>query len=344
MRRCIDLASRALGYTRPNPVVGSVIVHAGKIIGEGYHLKAGGSHAEVLAVDSVADRSLLRESTLYVNLEPCSHYGKTPPCAERIISEGIPRVVVGTIDTSSKVSGRGIAMLRDAGIDVTSGVCEEAARDINKRFFTFHEKRRPYVVLKWAESADGFIDVIRPAGTPVGPWWITGMAERILVHRWRSEEEAILAGGATIRSDNPMLNVRYWKGHQPIRLIVSRSADLNRDAAVFSCNGTTILYTANKGAEFPTAGIKIIDCNESELPALVLADLYSRGVTSVFIEGGRAILQMFIGAGLWDEARVFTGKSSWGSGLQAPKNNGRLISTTNFIHSTLEVVINHHRV
>lgn len=344
MQRCIDLASRAIGYTWPNPVVGSVIVHNGSIIGEGYHLKAGGNHAEVMAINSVKDQTLLSRSTLYVNLEPCSHYGKTPPCAERIIAEGIPRVVVGTTDTSSRVSGKGIAMLREAGIDVTTGVCEETARNVNKRFFTFHEKKRPYVVLKWARSADGFIDIIRPAGTPVGPWWVTGMSERILVHRWRSQEETILAGGATIRTDNPKLNVRYWKGRNPIRLIVSRSANLDRDASVFSGDGRTILYTAREGAEFPFTETKIIDCSESELPALLLGDLYSRGVSSVFVEGGRAILEMFIRASLWDEARVFTGRSSWGSGLQAPKISGELINTTKFIHSTLEVVINRHLV
>ena len=340
MRRCIDLAEQALGYTWPNPVVGSVIVYNQTIIGEGYHLKAGGSHAEVIAIESVTDRSLLRESTLYVNLEPCSHYGKTPPCAARIILEGIPRVVVGTTDTSSRVSGRGIAMLRDAGVDVVTGVCEEAARDVNRRFFTFHEKRRPYIILKWAKSADGFIDVIRPAGTPVGPWWITGMAERILVHRWRSNEEAILAGGATIRVDNPMLNVRYWRGHNPIRLVVSRSANLDRDSAVFSGEGRTILYTARKGAEFPNTETKILECGESELPALLLDDLYSRGVSSLFIEGGRAILEMFAESGLWDEARVFTGKKSWGSGLPAPAFNGKFLNSTSFIHSTLEIFAN----
>jgi diaminohydroxyphosphoribosylaminopyrimidine deaminase / 5-amino-6-(5-phosphoribosylamino)uracil reductase len=340
MQRCIDLASRALGYTWPNPVVGSVIVHYGTIIGEGYHRKAGGNHAEVMAIDSVKDKNRLRESTLYVNLEPCSHYGKTPPCAERIIAEGIPRVVVGTTDTSSRVSGKGITMLREAGIDVTTGVCEEAARNVNKRFFTFHEKKRPYVILKWAESSDGFIDVIRPAGTPAGPWWVTGMSERILVHRWRSQEEAILAGGATIRADNPMLNLRYWKGHNPIRLIVSRSANIDRGASVFSGDGRTILYTAREGAEFPFTETKIVDCSESELPPLLLDDLYSRGISSLFVEGGRAIHEMFARAGLWDEARVFTGRSSWGSGLQAPKIDGEIISTTNFIHSTLKVVIN----
>jgi diaminohydroxyphosphoribosylaminopyrimidine deaminase / 5-amino-6-(5-phosphoribosylamino)uracil reductase len=340
MRRCIDLAERALGFTWPNPVVGSVIVYNQKIIGEGYHLKAGGSHAEVLAIESVTDRTLLRESTMYVNLEPCSHYGKTPPCSARIISEGIPRVVIGTTDTSSRVSGRGIAMLREAGVDVVTNVCEEESRDVNRRFFTFHEKRRPYVILKWAKSADGFIDVIRPAGTPVGPWWITGMAERILVHRWRSHEEAILAGGATIRADNPMLNVRYWRGRNPIRLVVSRSANLDRDSAVFSGEVRTILYTALREAEFPNTETIILDCEGTELPALILDDMYSRGVSSLFVEGGRAILEMFAESGLWDEARVFTGKNSWHSGLPAPAISGKPLSSTSFKHSTLEVFRN----
>jgi diaminohydroxyphosphoribosylaminopyrimidine deaminase / 5-amino-6-(5-phosphoribosylamino)uracil reductase len=340
MQRCLELAVRAQGFTWPNPVVGSVIVHNGIIIGEGYHLKAGMDHAEVAALNSVKERALLKESTLYVNLEPCSHFGRTPPCAERIIAEGIPRVVVGTTDTSSKVSGKGIEMMRMAGIEVVTGVCEEEARKVNRRFFTFHEAGRPYVILKWAMSADGYIDVMRPMGAPVAPYWITGMTERILVHRWRSEEQSIVAGGGTIRSDNPELNVRYWKGNDPVKVIISRSADLNESAAVFSGTGPKILFTARQGPDLPGTERVILNCSEDVVAGRVLEHLHARGIGSVFVEGGRRVHEMFINEGLWDEARIFTGLLSWGNGVAAPVISGRLESTTKFTDSTLEVLIN----
>ncbi len=337
MQRCLQLAERALGYTWPNPVVGSVIVHNGTIIGEGYHMKAGGDHAEVTAIKSVSDRKFLKESTLYVNLEPCSHYGKTPPCAGKIIEEGIPRVVVGAIDTSSKVSGKGIEMLRSAGIEVVTGVCGEQSREINKRFFTFNELKRPYVILKWAMSADGFIDVIRPVGTPVKPYWITGMTERILVHKWRSEEQSILAGGGTIRSDNPQLNVRYWHGNDPLKVIISRSSQLNPDAQVFTDEGKTILFTARKEAAFSGTVNEFLDCGEDEVAGRVLDHLYSLGIQSVFIEGGKKVHEMFITAGLWDEARIFKGKVSWGTGIPAPVLKGKYETRSTFADSVLEI-------
>jgi len=337
MKRCLELASRALGYTRPNPVVGSVIVHNGTIIGEGYHMKSGGDHAEVIAIGAVSDRNLLKESTLYVNLEPCSHYGKTPPCAGKIIAEGIPRVVVGAIDTSSKVSGKGIEMLRDAGVEVLTGVCSEESREINKRFFTFHELKRPYVILKWAMSADGFIDVIRPAGSPVKPYWVTGMTERILVHRWRSEEQAIIAGGGTIRSDNPQLNVRYWHGSDPLKVIISKSSELDPGAAVFSDEKKTLLFTARKDAAFRGTENINLDCREEDVVGKVLDYLYSIGIQSVFVEGGKKVHELFIAAGLWDEARVFKGKVSWGTGIPSPVPEGKTTSRRSFSDSYLEV-------
>jgi diaminohydroxyphosphoribosylaminopyrimidine deaminase/5-amino-6-(5-phosphoribosylamino)uracil reductase len=222
MHRCLDLARCAVGCTSPNPMVGAVVVHKGKIIGEGYHMKAGTPHAEVHALNAVKNRDLLPEATMYVSLEPCSHYGRTPPCADMIIISGIRRVVVGTVDTSTKISGRGIARLREAGTEVITGVAEEECRAINKRFFTWHEKQRPYVILKWARSADGFLDLVRGPGDTAEPNWITGLTERILVHRWRAEEDAIMAGGGTVRADNPSLDVRLWSGKNPLRVIVSR--------------------------------------------------------------------------------------------------------------------------
>jgi diaminohydroxyphosphoribosylaminopyrimidine deaminase/5-amino-6-(5-phosphoribosylamino)uracil reductase len=208
MRRCLELASGAEGITYPNPMVGCVIVHENKIIGEGYHLKPGGPHAEVIAINSVPDKARLKASTLIVNLEPCSHFGKTPPCADFIISNSIPRVVIGTMDTSEKVSGRGIALLKDAGCEVISGVLEKECRWLNRRFFTFHEKKRPYIVLKWAQSADGYIDIQRSEDHKTGPNWITGKPEKVLVHKWRASEQAILVGAGTVNADDPKLDVQ----------------------------------------------------------------------------------------------------------------------------------------
>jgi diaminohydroxyphosphoribosylaminopyrimidine deaminase/5-amino-6-(5-phosphoribosylamino)uracil reductase len=228
-------------------------------------------------------------------------------------------------------------MLRNAGVEVVTGVCGEQSRDINKRFFTFNELKRPYVILKWAMSADGFIDVIRPAGAPVKPYWITGMTERILVHKWRSEEQAILAGGGTIRSDNPQLNVRYWHGNDPLKVIISRSSKLDPEAAVFSDQGKTILFTAREGASFRGTVNECLDCREEEVAGKVLDHLYSLGIQSVFIEGGRKVHEMFIVAGLWDEARVFKGKVSWGTGVPSPVLNGKNAIRNTFADSVLEI-------
>ncbi len=231
IERCLELASKSEGRTYPNPLVGSVIVHNGRIIGEGYHLKAGEPHAEVVAINSSRERELFGSSTIYVNLEPCSHYGKTPPCTDLIISSGIRRVVAGTTDTSEKVSGKGIAKLRESGCEVITGVLEDKCRWINRRFFTFHEKKRPYIILKWAQSADGFIDAERSNDRLRKPLWITGNAERVLVHRWRASEQSILAGAGTVRTDDPQLNVRDWTGKDPLRLILSSSGNLDSNSA-----------------------------------------------------------------------------------------------------------------
>ncbi len=337
MRRALELASCGAGLTRPNPLVGSVIVHNGRIIGEGYHIKAGTPHAEVHAVNSVADVSLLRSSTIYVTLEPCSHYGKTPPCAELIIASGIPRVVAGTTDTSAKVSGRGFDMLREAGVEVITGVEEAACRHINRRFFTFHEKKRPWVVLKWAESADGFIDIVRTPGDDSGPNWISGMPERVLVHRWRAEEDAIMAGGQTIRSDNPMLNVRLWSGLNPVRIIVSKAAKMDTHLHVFNNEGRVLLFTADENTSFPDVETFII--KDDKIPVRKILDcLYDQGIQSVIIEGGAVLLQTFIDSGMWDEARVFKGKQKFGSGIPAPEIRGRQERLTAFDQSTLRIL------
>lgn len=339
MHRCLDLARRAEGATAPNPMVGAVIVHDGVIIGEGYHLKAGTPHAEVHALNAVMDKALLPRSVMYVSLEPCSHHGRTPPCADLIISSGIPRVVVGTVDTSLKVAGRGIARLREAGVEVITGVAEKECRMINRRFFTWHERQRPYVILKWARSADGFIDLVRNADDPAEPHWITGMTERILVHRWRAAEDAILVGGATVRADNPSLDVRFWKGKNPLRVIVSRSGNLDPQSRVFDGSAETLLFTCNENLTLP--GVQIIRLEEkNDFVNDILRILHTMGVQSLFVEGGAFMIRSFIDAGMWDEIRRFTGMMSFSNGVPEPFPEMVPGKSFNFEKSKLEIT--HH--
>ena len=317
MRRCLDLAAKAEGLTYPNPMVGSVVVHDGKVIGEGFHLRSGGPHAEVNAINSVADRSLLKRSTLYVNLEPCSHFGKTPPCADLIISSGIPKVIIGTTDTNGKVSGKGIEKLKQSGCEISTGILEEECRRLNRRFFTSIEKSRPYVTLKWAQSCDGYIDIIREPEHAIGPTWITGAPEKNLVHKWRSEEQAILVGAATVRADNPRLDVREWTGNQPLRIVLSQSGNIDKNAAVFRQKGRWIMFTS--AAHNDANDSRIIRLDENRPAAVqILESLHSTGIQSLFVEGGAKILNHFIETGLWDEARVFTGKTTFDKGITAP--------------------------
>lgn len=317
MRRALQLAAMAEGCTSPNPMVGAVVVYNGVIIGEGYHLKAGTPHAEVHAIKAVKDRSLLQSSTLYVTLEPCSHHGRTPPCADLIISSGIRRVVIGTTDSNPLVAGSGIARLRQAGVEVITGVDEDDCRRLNRRFFTWHEKKRPYVILKWARSADGFIDLRRKSGDAIAPNWITGKAEQVLVHRWRAAEDAILAGGGTIRADNPSLTVRFWSGRNPVRIIISRSGNLDPDSSVFDGSAETILFTCNGKAQFNNATTVALKGDESFLSE-VLEYLRNSGIQSLFVEGGAFIIRSFVEAGVWDEARRFTGTACFGDGVPDP--------------------------
>jgi diaminohydroxyphosphoribosylaminopyrimidine deaminase/5-amino-6-(5-phosphoribosylamino)uracil reductase len=338
MKRCLELAVRAEGMTYPNPLVGSVIVYNGNIIGEGYHLEAGKPHAEVNAINSVLDKSLLSKSTLYVSLEPCSHSGKTPPCADFIVLNNIPRIVIGTTDTSNKVSGRGISLLETSGCDVVCGVLESECRKINRRFFTFHEKKRPYITLKWAQSADGFIDIKRNIDQKAEPNWITGKPERILVHKWRASEQSILVGAGTIRSDHPHLNIRYWKGHNPIRIILSRSGDLNNYLTENETNGTVIAFTYISKAYI--GGVKRIKLNENIASSLQVTEyLYNTDIQSLFIEGGAEVLTHFIENGLWDEARIFTGLINFNGGVKAPLISGEISSQMSFEKSNLKVLV-----
>ena len=307
MQRCLDLAENGLGRVAPNPMVGAVVVHEGHIIGEGYHHRFGGPHAEVLAIEAVRNPSLLTESTLYVNLEPCAHQGKTPPCTNRIIRERIPRVVIGTVDPHSLVAGKGIQKLRDAGVEVLVEVLTDSCLKLNRRYFTFHKKKRPYLILKWAQTLDGFIDMEREPGTPIGINWITAEISRTLVHRWRSEEQGILVGTKTVLYDDPKLNIRNWEGHDPVRIVLDRHLTLPSDRQVFDGTLPTLIYnsriTKEEGlTEWVKAEFSLTDL----FP--VLTDLYQRNILSVMVEGGRALLDFFLLNDLWDEARVFTGQ------------------------------------
>jgi diaminohydroxyphosphoribosylaminopyrimidine deaminase / 5-amino-6-(5-phosphoribosylamino)uracil reductase len=317
MRRCLELARKGLGLTRQNPLVGAVIVCNDCIIGEGYHHKYGGPHAEVNAINSVSDRSLLKNSTLYVNLEPCSHFGKTPPCSLLIKESGIPRVVAGTKDPNPEVSGNGMKMLGEFAETIT-GVLEEDCRTLNRRFFTYHEKKRPYVVLKWAQTQDGFIDHERLAAKTCKPAWITNNTCRMLVHKWRSEEIAIMAGTDTLMMDDPRLSLRDWPGISPVRIIPDRSGRLKEGLNIFDSSAETVILTQNLPSSPVKKGLKYHLTEEFNI-SRILYEIYKLGLTSLFVEGGSKLLESFISSGLWDEARVFTSGLRFGTGVKGPE-------------------------
>ncbi|MCK5815194.1 MAG: bifunctional diaminohydroxyphosphoribosylaminopyrimidine deaminase/5-amino-6-(5-phosphoribosylamino)uracil reductase RibD [Flavobacteriaceae bacterium] len=338
--RCIELSKKGLGTTRPNPMVGCVIVCDSIIIGEGYTSPYGGNHAEVNAIAAVEDISLLKNATLYVSLEPCSHFGKTPPCSNLIVSSGIKKVVVGVVDDNSLVSGKGIDYLKSNGVEVIVGVLEDACKEVNKRFFTFHQRKRPYVILKWAETKDGFIDKIRKEGEPKVPTWISNQYAQQLVHKWRSEEQAILVGTNTVIQDNPKLNVRSWVGENPIRLVLDRTMRIPADVNVFDNSVKTIVFT---GKELETAlekdNLEFVQIDFSEnIPAQVCELLYQQEIQSVIIEGGTQTLQSFINADLWDEARVFVGDVVFGKGVKAPLFKGEVTKMEQIGSTVLKIV------
>ncbi|WET01510.1 bifunctional diaminohydroxyphosphoribosylaminopyrimidine deaminase/5-amino-6-(5-phosphoribosylamino)uracil reductase RibD [Flavobacterium sp. YJ01] len=330
IKRCIELAQNGLGTTYPNPMVGSVIVYEGQIIGEGWHKKAGEPHAEVNAVRSVKDKSLLKKSTIYVSLEPCSHFGKTPPCCDLIIANEIPNVVVGTVDPNEKVAGKGILKLIEAGANVTVGVLEDECNELNKRFFTFHQKKRPYIVLKWAESRDGFLAPEKVSDQDRKPIWITNQYSRQLVHKWRTEEQAILAGTQTVADDNPKLNARDWDGNNPVRVIIDQNNRIDKNSFVFDDSVKTIVFS-NKNLKSSTenTSFEVIDFNQNIIPQ-ILDVLYKNQIQSIIIEGGRQTLQSFIDENLWDEARIFIGETSFHTGTKAP-----IISRKNSIKTNI---------
>ncbi|WP_109097615.1 bifunctional diaminohydroxyphosphoribosylaminopyrimidine deaminase/5-amino-6-(5-phosphoribosylamino)uracil reductase RibD [Aquimarina sp. AU58] len=340
IKRCIQLAKNGLGTTYSNPLVGSVIVHNNSIIGEGWHYQSGKPHAEVNAIASVKDHSLLKDATIYVSLEPCSHFGKTPPCSDLIIQKGIKKVVIGTIDTFAKVSGAGIQKLMNAGCDVIVGVLENECLALNKRFFTFHNKKRPYIILKWAETADGYIAPVTTNKRE--PVWITNTYSRQIVHKWRAEEQAILVGSQTVIKDNPKLTIRDWSSqHHPIRVVINRSGKIPKDSAVLDQSVKTIVITSEKFKQenSNTLIYEVVDTQEN-LAKEICNILYKHNIQSVIIEGGSYTTQSFIDKNLWDEARVFEGNITFGTGIKAPTQNGNLISEQKIMTDTLKTYQN----
>lgn len=296
MRRCVDLAQKALGQTYPNPLVGCVIVHNNEIIGEGFHEKAGCAHAEINAINSVKNKALLKESTIYVSLEPCAHFGKTPPCANKIVETGFKKVVIGTLDAHDKVNGKGKQIIEDAGIEVISGILEKECRELNRRFFTFHQKRRPYLILKWAESGDGFLD------QDFKPTQIGNALTRQFVHQLRSEEHAILVGTNTALTDNPSLTTREIVGRNPVRILIDFDLKVPAHFNLYNDEAETLVFNAVKNSV--ERNITFIKIKRENFIENLMEKLSEQQIQSVIIEGGRFTLQQFIGQNLWDEAII----------------------------------------
>ena len=312
MQRALELAERGRGSVSPNPLVGCVIVHDGKIIGEGWHRKYGEAHAEVNAVNNVEDQSLLAESTCYVTLEPCSHHGKTPPCCDMLIGHGVKRVVIAAVDTNPLVGGQGIARMKAAGVEVDCGLLEKEARALNGRFFTVMEKGRPYILLKWAQTADGFI-----ARKNYDSKWISSPQSRQQVHVWRAQEDAIMVATNTAHYDNPRLNVRGVEGDDPVRVVIDRQLRLNADLNLFDGQQPTLCYNLHKNESHEN--LDYVKLEKADFLPQLFKDLKQRKIGSVLVEGGTQLLNDLIAKGLWDEARVFTGPARFEEGIAAPK-------------------------
>ena len=334
MQRCLDLAIKGRTKVKPNPMVGCVIVYKGKIIGESYHKEYGKAHAEVNAINSVRDKNLLKESTLYVNLEPCAHHGKTPPCSDLIVAKKLKRVVVGCKDSFAKVAGKGIEKMQKAGIEVTVGVLEKESLELNKAFFTFHSKKRPYIILKWAQTLDSYIDVIRKPTDPIGVNWITHTNLRMIVHKWRSEESAIMVGAGTAINDNPKLDTRELFGKNPLRILISEFDKINFSSHLLDNSIPTIVFTNKKLDNKSNTQFVNIDLNIKPIKQ-VLNYLYNIEIQSIIIEGGQHLLQSFIDEKIWDEARVLIGDKTFGEGLSAPKFIHKHSSSSRFSNDTI---------
>lgn len=337
MARCISLAQRGRGHTAPNPMVGAVLVYKGLVIGEGWHHKHGGDHAEVNCLKNVdeAERELIPGSTMYVNLEPCAHHGKTPPCALRLLEEKVKEVVIANIDPFDEVSGKGIEILRKGGVQVTTGVLADHGLWLNRRFFCFHTQKRPYIVLKWAQTKEGFF-----APADRSRFQITGTYSQLLVHKWRTEEAAILVGATTARNDNPQLTARLMEGRQPLRIVLYRSLTLPVTHNVFDRSTPTWIVNEIKEDQIGQLHYIKIDFGDSLLPQL-LTRLHRANILSMIVEGGAALLSSMISLGLWDEARVFTGAEMIRDGLPAPRLTEHDLAFQTFVeHDTLGIFVN----
>lgn len=326
MQRCLQLAACGRGFVAPNPMVGAVVVHNGKIIGEGYHREYGKAHAEVNAINAVTDKGLLKDSTIYVSLEPCSHYGKTPPCSQLIIDSGIPRVVIATLDPYHKVSGRGVKMLEEAGVEVVIGVCEKEARYLNREFLVSQTQNRPYIYLKWAQTRDGFIDKKRKDGEVVEPTPISNSFTKTLVHKMRAETSAIMIATNTAVNDNPSLTTRLWFGKNPKRIILDRTRRIAENYHLFDNSVDTVIFTEKTEKETVNDKTSFVPLsfNQNIIPG-VLKELNARNIDSLLVEGGATLLQSFIDRGVWDEAYIEVADICFVEGTKAPNIQGELV-------------------
>jgi len=339
MDRCLQIAQKGKGYVAPNPMVGSVIVYNGQIIGEGYHRKCGEAHAEVNAINSVLNEEELSKSTIYVSLEPCAHYGKTPPCADLIINKKIPNVVIGMQDPFAKVNGEGIKRLLNAGCNVKVGVLESKCWELNKEFFVFHTKKRPYVILKWAQTFDGFIDRIREPSEVAEPNWITNEVCRALVHKWRTEVQSIMVGTNTALIDNPKLNIRSWVGNAPIRIVIDKQLKLPKSYHLLDDTQATVVLNEKISENFGQTQYLKFDFGDGFFEELNQF-LFNQGITSLFVEGGSELLNTFINQNIWDKARVFTGNKNFVNGIAAPNIKGSIIAYEKLRDNYLTVYYN----
>lgn len=343
MQRCLQIAKNGIGFTRPNPSVGAVIVLNDTIIAEGFTSKHGGNHAEVNAINAVKDKNILKEAAIYVTLEPCSHFGKTPPCADLIVKYQFKKVIIGCVDANDLVSGKGIERIEKSGIHVVVGVLENECKKHHNRFFTVQNKMRPFIILKWAETKNGFIyPKFISESVEKKPIWISNKYSQQLVHKWRSKEHAILVGTNTAIADNPKLNVRSWAGNHPIRIVLDRKLRIPKNAHILDRSIQTIVFTEVRKEALEDGSNLIFETIDfsNNIAKQICDVLHKHQIQSLLIEGGSKTLQTFIDEGLWDEARVFIGENEFESGIEAPLISGKLIAESVLKGDVLKIIAN----